>query len=44
MLYAVRAMMYGHGDVEPGLLRNDTVDLVEVGFSPHLPTGFALNY
>jgi len=23
-------MMYGHGDVEPGSLRGDTVDLVEV--------------
>lgn len=25
----VRAMMYGHGDVEPNYLRSDTVDLVE---------------
>jgi transcription initiation factor TFIID subunit 13 len=25
----LKAMMYGHGDVEPGSLRGDTVDLVE---------------
>jgi len=25
----LKAMMYGHGDVEPGFLRSDTVDLVE---------------
>ena len=31
--------MYGHGDVEPSLLRNDTVDLVEVGTFPQIPLG-----